>query len=133
MILKQEQLQVQLVASSIGSIVNGSSSGNGKEPSMAAAAALAVQSRNFGLEIESSINPSLMTFGGMKTKEGPNRGTACNKCVRLTGFNCGCGSIFCAVHRYSDRHNCPFNYRTVAQDAIAKANPVVRAEKLDKI
>ncbi|KAE8734400.1 Zinc finger A20 and AN1 domain-containing stress-associated protein 8 [Hibiscus syriacus] len=111
MILKQEQVQVQLVASSIGSIVNGSSSGNGKEPSMATAAALAVQSGNFGSKIESSIDPSLMTFSGMKTKEGPNRCTACSKHVGLTGFNC----------------------RTAAQDAIAKANPVVRGEKLDKI
>ncbi|KAK8609232.1 hypothetical protein V6N13_025538 [Hibiscus sabdariffa] len=135
MILKQEQVQVQLVASSIGSIVSGSSSGNGKEPSMAAAAAaaLAVQSGNFGSKIESSIDPSLMTFGGMETKEGPNRCTACHKRVGLTGFNCRCGNIFCAAHRYSDRHNCPFDYRTAAQDAIAKANPVVRAEKLDKI
>ncbi|CBI29889.3 unnamed protein product, partial [Vitis vinifera] len=94
--LKQEQ--AKLAASSIGSIVNGSSSGNGKEPI-----------------------------------EGPNRCTACRKRVGLTGFNCKCGNLFCAVHRYSDKHDCPFDYRTAARDAIAKANPVVKAEKLDKI
>ncbi|MBA0848567.1 hypothetical protein Goshw_003941 [Gossypium schwendimanii] len=129
MILKQEQ--AQLVASSIDSIVNGSTSGNGKEPSVAAA--LAVQCGNFGSKIESSIDPSHMTFGGMKTKEGPNRCNACHKRVGLTGFSCRCGNIFCAAHRYSDKHNCPFDYRTAGRDAIAKANPVVRAEKLDKI
>jgi aminoglycoside phosphotransferase len=37
------------------------------------------------------------------------------------------------VHRYSDKHDCPFDYRTAGKDAIAKANPVVKAEKLDKI
>ncbi|KAE8697772.1 hypothetical protein F3Y22_tig00110610pilonHSYRG00329 [Hibiscus syriacus] len=36
-------------------------------------------------------------------------------------------------HQYSDEHNCPFNYRTAARDAIAKANPVVKTKKLDKI
>ncbi|XP_024958940.1 zinc finger A20 and AN1 domain-containing stress-associated protein 2-like [Cynara cardunculus var. scolymus] len=38
-----------------------------------------------------------------------------------------------SVHRYSDKHDCPFDYRTTAKDAIAKANPVVKAEKLEKI
>ncbi|RCU12162.1 hypothetical protein DVA78_17960, partial [Acinetobacter baumannii] len=51
----------------------------------------------------------------------------------LHGFSCSCGDLFCAVHRYSDKHNCPHDYRTAAQDAIAKANPVVKADKLDKI
>ncbi|XP_022744109.1 zinc finger A20 and AN1 domain-containing stress-associated protein 8-like isoform X2 [Durio zibethinus] len=132
MILKQEQ--AQLAASSIGSIVNGSSSGNGKEPALVAA--LDVQSGNVESKImlaEPSIDPSKMAFGGMKTKEGPNRCTKCGKRVGLTGFNCRCGNLFCAGHRYSDKHNCPFDYRTAARNAIAKANPVVRAEKLDKI
>jgi hypothetical protein len=37
------------------------------------------------------------------------------------------------MHRYSDKHECKFDYRAAAMDAIAKANPVVKAEKLDKI
>lgn len=130
-VMKQEQ--AQLAASSIGSIVNGSSSGNGKETAFATA--FGVQSGNFESKIvsaEPSIDSSKMTFGGMK-KEGPNRCTTCSKRVGLTGFNCRCGNLFCAAHRYSDKHDCPFDYRTTAQDAIAKANPVVRAEKLDKI
>ncbi|MBO8589735.1 hypothetical protein INN88_14135 [Staphylococcus aureus] len=51
----------------------------------------------------------------------------------MTGFNCRCGNLFCAAHRYSDKHDCLFDYQTAARDAIAKANPVVKAEKLDKI
>ncbi|KAJ0510077.1 putative transcription regulator A20-like family [Helianthus annuus] len=45
----------------------------------------------------------------------------------------GSGHVFCSVHRYSDKHDCQFDYRATAKDAIAKANPVVKAEKLDKI
>ncbi|KAF3629487.1 hypothetical protein FXO38_27657 [Capsicum annuum] len=36
-------------------------------------------------------------------------------------------------HRYSDKHDCPFDYKNAGQDAIANANPVVVAEKLNKI
>ncbi|XP_047259310.1 zinc finger A20 and AN1 domain-containing stress-associated protein 8-like, partial [Capsicum annuum] len=34
------------------------------------------------------------------------------------------------VHHYSDKHNCPFDYRNVGQNAIAKANTIIAAEKL---
>ena len=40
---------------------------------------------------------------------------------------------FCSVHRYSDKHNYVFDYKGAGQDAIAKANPVVKAEKIEKI
>ncbi|KAE8664436.1 Zinc finger A20 and AN1 domain-containing stress-associated protein 8 [Hibiscus syriacus] len=132
MILKQEQ--AQLAAASIGSIVNGGSTGNGKEPALAAT--LDVRSGNADTNIvspEPSVDPSGMTSSGMKPKEGPNRCTRCCKRVGLTGFNCKCGNLFCAAHCYSDKHECPFDYRAAARDAIARANPVVRAEKLDKI
>ncbi|KAK9110550.1 hypothetical protein Sjap_018610 [Stephania japonica] len=62
-----------------------------------------------------------------------NRCNFCKKRVGLTGFKCRCGYTFCSLHRYSDKHNCVFDYRGAGQDAIAKANPVVKAEKIDKI
>jgi AN1-like Zinc finger len=64
---------------------------------------------------------------------GPKRCFMCHKRVGLTGFNCKCGNMFCGAHRYSDKHECPFDYRRAGQEAIAKANPVVKADKLDKI
>jgi hypothetical protein len=39
------------------------------------------------------------------------------------GFECRCGGVFCGAHRYSDRHDCGFDYRGVGRDAIARANP----------
>ena len=41
--------------------------------------------------------------------------------------------MFCSMHRYSDKHNCGFDYKGEAQDAIARANPVVKADKVEKI
>lgn len=62
-----------------------------------------------------------------------NRCFTCNKRIGLTGFKCKCGNQFCSLHRYHDKHNCSFDYRAAARDAIAKANPVVKADKIDKI
>ncbi|PQM42632.1 zinc finger A20 and AN1 domain-containing stress-associated protein 6 [Prunus yedoensis var. nudiflora] len=72
------------------------------------------------------------------TSENPEKGPAnrcnfCRKRVGLTGFKCRCGQTFCSLHRYSNKHNCVFNYKSAGQDAIAKANPVVKAKKVDKI
>ncbi|KAG6556965.1 hypothetical protein Mapa_001381 [Marchantia paleacea] len=63
----------------------------------------------------------------------PNRCFSCKKRVGLTGFKCRCGNTFCSLHRYSDKHSCSFDYKTAGRDAIAKANPVVKADKIDKI
>ncbi|KAF6153886.1 hypothetical protein GIB67_023663, partial [Kingdonia uniflora] len=54
---------------------------------------------------------------------------ACTKRVKYMGFRCRCGSIFCAAHRYPEKHACTFDYKTIGRDAIAKANPRVGAEK----
>lgn len=132
MLLKQEQ--AKLAASSFGSVLNGSSSSNGSEPILATGVDVQVNP----VELKTvSTQPSPTSGSGenveAKPKEGPNRCTTCKKRVGLTGFKCRCGEVFCSSHRYSDKHDCPFDYRTAARDAIAKANPVVKAEKLDKI
>lgn len=132
-ILKQEQ--AKLAASSIENIVNGSSSNSDKEP--VAVSNVNLQVKPVETKAISSIpvaSPSgLAESQDAKPKQGPNRCTTCKKRLGLTGFNCRCGNLFCSVHRYSDKHECPFDYRTAGRDAIAKANPVVKAEKLDKI
>ncbi|KAL9275619.1 Zinc finger A20 and AN1 domain-containing stress-associated protein 8-like protein [Drosera capensis] len=99
-----QQEQTKLVASSIDTIVNGSHGSNGKEPVVAGSA-----------------------------KPTPSRCSTCRKRVGLTGFICKCRNLFCSSHRYSDKHDCPFDYRAAGQDALEKANPVIKADKIDKI
>lgn len=130
--MKQEQ--AKLAASSIDSIVNGNdavkehvATGN----SVVAVAQVEVQTIN--VQPADIAGPSDGVAVASKGKEGPSRCSTCRKRVGLTGFNCRCGNLYCALHRYSDKHDCKFDYRTAARDAIAKANPVVKAEKLDKI
>lgn len=62
-----------------------------------------------------------------------NRCSGCRRRVGLTGFRCRCGELFCADHRYSDRHDCSFDYKTAGREAIARENPVVKAAKIVKI
>lgn len=132
MILKQEQ--AKFAATSIESIVNGNSSSNGKDPIVTGA--INVQPGSADVKVISTEASSDLSSGQsseVKRKEGPTRCTTCRKRVGLTGFNCKCGNLFCAAHRYSDKHDCPFDYKNAGRDAIAKANPVVVAEKLNKI
>ncbi|XAR53496.1 hypothetical protein NMG60_11022073 [Bertholletia excelsa] len=63
----------------------------------------------------------------------PNRCATCRRRVGLTGFKCRCGTTFCGSHRYPEQHACTFDFKAVGREEIAKANPVVKAEKLDKI
>ncbi|KAG9343354.1 hypothetical protein JZ751_014335 [Albula glossodonta] len=62
-----------------------------------------------------------------------NRCFTCRKKVGLTGFDCRCGNLFCAIHRYSDKHDCPFDYRGAATARLRKENPIVVAEKIQKL
>lgn len=62
-----------------------------------------------------------------------NRCSNCRRRVGLTGFKCKCGLTFCGSHRYPENHGCTFDYKSLGKEAIAKANPVVKAEKLHKI
>ncbi|XP_047436871.1 AN1-type zinc finger protein 6 isoform X3 [Mugil cephalus] len=68
-----------------------------------------------------------------KPKAKKNRCFTCRKKVGLTGFDCRCGNVFCCIHRYSDVHNCTFDYKADAAEKIRKENPVIVGEKIQKI
>ncbi|XP_055742326.1 AN1-type zinc finger protein 5-like isoform X1 [Salvelinus fontinalis] len=81
---------------------------------------------------------SPVTASGDEAKEDTpkpkkNKCFMCRKRVGLTGFDCRCGNLFCGVHRYSDKHNCPYDYKAEAAAKIRKENPVVVADKIRRI
>ncbi|KAA3673239.1 uncharacterized protein DEA37_0000367 [Paragonimus westermani] len=51
----------------------------------------------------------------------------------LSGFSCRCNGLFCSLHRYSDQHECNFDYQAHGRLELAKANPEVRCPKIRKI
>jgi hypothetical protein len=76
---------------------------------------------------------STITLDSKEQERQPNRCMSCKKRVGLTGFKCRCGNTFCSLHRYSDKHNCSYDYKSSGREAIAKANPLVKADKVDRI
>lgn len=57
----------------------------------------------------------------------------CKKKVGLTGFQCKCGLVFCASHRYPEAHSCPYDHKTAERQKLAEDNPLVEASKLEKL
>jgi len=65
-----------------------------------------------------------------KVQVNTSRCWTCNRKIGLTGFQCKCEFFFCAEHRYSDRHECAFDFKAVGKQQLAKANPVIAPAKL---
>jgi len=89
----------------------------------------------------SPADPEACGAGGQDDKEGSgqdgrkkkNRCASCKKKLGLTGFTCRCGGLFCSIHRYSDKHQCGFDYKALGAEEITRSNPVVVAQKVAKI
>ncbi|VVA93670.1 unnamed protein product [Arabis nemorensis] len=92
------------------------------------AKALFEKSQNFKSKTPETTVESVVVASETKT-----RCLSCNKKVGLMGFKCKCGSMFCGLHRYPENHECEFDFKGEGRDAIGKANPVVMAEKVERI
>ena len=57
----------------------------------------------------------------------------CNKKLKLTDIKCKCNKYFCAKHRYSDTHDCTFDYKNHAKQLLEKQNPLVIFQKMEKL
>uniref|UniRef100_A0A8C3URN5 ZFAN5 protein n=1 Tax=Catharus ustulatus TaxID=91951 RepID=A0A8C3URN5_CATUS len=86
-----------------------------------------------GTLLEISQNTAEGKTASEKPKPKKNRCFTCRKKIGLTGFDCRCGNLFCAIHRYSDMHACPYDYKAEAAEKIRKENPIVIAEKIQKL
>ncbi|CAH3024935.1 unnamed protein product [Porites evermanni] len=82
-------------------------------------------------EAEAEAGTSAETKDKAKSKR--NRCFMCRKKVGLTGFECRCGNVYCGLHRYSDKHDCSFDYKADGRAKISKDNPVVVGSKIQKI
>ncbi|GAB2274082.1 hypothetical protein Dimus_008852 [Dionaea muscipula] len=75
-------------------------------------------------------NVTAKAEAGSKSVAVTNRCGCCNKKVGVMGFNCKCETTFCGVHRYPEELSCTFDFKGAGRNAIAKANPVVKAHKV---
>lgn len=59
---------------------------------------------------------------------------ACNKRLNITNiYNCRCGNVFCSQHRYPEVHHCSYDYKLNGRKLLEQQNPLVTADKIDKI
>lgn len=92
----------------------------------------AATSANDGANL--STSPSISgSLGTSPDRPGSSRCAMCNKKLGLTGIKCRCDQYYCSNHRYSDQHNCTFDYKSKGRDELTKANPIIVSPKLDKI
>lgn len=69
----------------------------------------------------------------VKKQINTSRCFACNKKIGLLGFKCKCEMFFCAEHRYSDKHECGFDYKAQGKELLTRANPVIAPKKVDSM
>jgi len=114
---------------------------NEEEASKLSEAAAAVKVETVEESVPSTVDSSAAVCSEEKKKEEEkkdgkkkkNRCFVCKKKLGLTGFSCRCDGLFCAVHRYTDKHECGFDYKAMGEKEISEANPVIVAAKLNKI
>jgi AN1-type zinc finger and ubiquitin domain-containing protein 1 len=86
------------------------------------------------------INLSFFNLSGTSStiqKKKKKDSVRCSECRKRIGvacrYQCRCGRMFCAIHRYAEAHTCTFDYKTEGRKQLQEANPVVVASKVDKI
>ncbi len=47
-----------------------------------------------------------------------SRCATCNKKTGIVPFDCKCGSVFCAKHRYPEEHACTFDFKTEERNKL---------------
>ena len=66
-------------------------------------------------------------------KADPNKCFSCTKKTGLLGYQCKCSHNYCKNHRLPEDHDCSYDFRSEGRERLAEANPLVRAEKVQKI
>ena len=72
----------------------------------------------------------------IKTTDSIRKGNRCDKCNKklpLTAIKCKCDKLFCNDHRYSDTHDCTYDYKKKGKEFLEKNNPSINFSKVDKI
>jgi len=70
-----------------------------------------------------------------KSKKRRCNHTTCKKKLSLTALTCRCGKKFCRLHFHSEKHNCTYDYKSCAKQALDDNSSVGGGnfEKIQKI
>lgn len=56
----------------------------------------------------------------LRRQKDTSRCYECEKKIGLTGFQCKCGYLFCAKHRYAEEHACSFDFASHGRELLAQ-------------
>ncbi|CAI0555392.1 unnamed protein product [Linum tenue] len=116
-------------ASSLATILNSSSSTSTSPRSSLPRSPTRDPPPETSSDVDMSSDQEKLTL----TRKAVNRCSGCRRKVGSIGFQCRCGELFCWEHRYSDCHDCNYDYKSVGWEAIARENPVVKATKIVRV
>jgi len=68
-----------------------------------------------------------------KVQANTSRCWTCNRKIGLLGFQCKCEYYFCSEHRYSDKHECSFDFKEQGRKQLTKANPTIAPSKMETV
>jgi hypothetical protein len=68
----------------------------------------------------------------MNSNKNDNRCEFCKK-KTLILHNCKCNMKLCMEHRFPDKHKCTFDHKKYDLQKLSQNNPVITAEKIQKI
>lgn len=83
-------------------------------------------------EIASKV-PQLIEETKEMPAANPDRCAFCSRKLNLLPFRCKCSLYFCAKHRQPEQHNCTFDFKAVGIRKLSEENPLVQAEKLNRL
>ena len=66
-------------------------------------------------------------------QEDHSRCWKCTKKAGMMGFKCKCGYTFCKKHRLPEKHVCDFNFQKEGKSRLAKKNPNIQGDKIERI
>ena len=75
-------------------------------------------------------NTNKVINGDSYMKKKPERCEMYKKKVRIIGFECQCGSMFCGKYRLPEKYECNFDYKTMGREILMKQNPPLKPDKL---
>lgn len=80
-------------------------------------------------DVDKGINKLIKVTDKKKVDEYTCR--KCNKKLQLFNtYECRCGNNFCNKHRFSDQHNCEYDYKSEAKKLLEQANPKIVPKKI---
>ncbi|XP_052428113.1 AN1-type zinc finger protein 4-like [Carassius gibelio] len=77
--------------------------------------------------------PPVKVPSGTKKKSSKHCFLCGKKTGLATSYECRCGNIFCSMHRYSETHDCTYDYKSAGRRFLQETNPIINAPKLPKI